>query len=181
MRRQLPDRVKMAALLLPLIGDTSTPWVLDACCQFVDPWMRRLAMERGWHLVVGDIAPATNEVVKMDLNGHLPWCDGQFECVCCIDTLEHVENTGNAISELARVTRKEGILIFGIPIVGQFPDLRKETKRLKEGDEGHGHLWAFGTDVIDRFKAYGFKVIGGVYSHDDSIFRLNHLWILERI
>lgn len=170
----------MGALLLPLIGDTSNPWVLDACCKWVDPWMRRLALERGWHLVVGDIEPLTGEVVKMDFNGRLPWENGQFECVCCVDTLEHVDNTENAIRELARITRKEGILIFGVPIPGQFPGLRRETRRLKPGDEGHGHLWAFGTEVVDRILAAGFRQVGGVYSHDDTIFRLSHLWILER-
>jgi SAM-dependent methyltransferase len=181
MRRQLPDRVRMGAFLLPTIGDTLVPWALDACCQFVDPWMRRTALERGWHLVVGDIAPATDEVVKIDLNGTLPWCNGQFEYVCCIDTLEHVENTDNAIRELARVTKHEGILIFGVPMTGKFPDLRRETRRLAPGEENHGHIWAFGLDLVERIKQAGFNTVGGVYSHDDGIFRLAHLWIMEKL
>jgi SAM-dependent methyltransferase len=181
MIRQLPDRVKMGALLMPLVGDTSTPWALDACCGFVCPWMRRIALERGWHLVVGDIAPMTNEVVKMDLNGRLPWEDRQFEYVCCIDTLEHVENTDNAIKELARVTRSGGYLVVGVPIVGKYPNMRLLTKPILDNGEGHGHLWAFGLDLADRIIAAGFKHVGGVYSHDDTIFRLAHLWIMERI
>lgn len=181
MRRQLPDRVKLGALLLPLIGDSSAPWVLDACCQFVDPWMQRLALERGWHLVTGDINPTTPAVVKMDFDATLPWDDGQFEAVCCIDTLEHVENYEHAITELARVTRTDGILIFSVPMPGKFPDMRRETRRLQPGEEEHGHRWAFGADIADKIAAAGFRQIGGAYSHDYDIFRLSHLWIMERV
>lgn len=180
MRRQLPDRVKMGALLLPLIGDTSCPWVLDACCGFVDPWMRRIALERGWHLVTCDVAPQTTEVVQVDLNGTLPWCAGQFEAVTCIDTLEHVEDYAHAITELARITRREGVLIFGVPMPGVYPHLRSETRQLAPDDEGHEHRWAFGTDVMVHWVRAGFRQIGGVYSMDDSVFRLNHLWVLEK-
>lgn len=180
MKRQLPDRVKMAALLLPTVGDTAVPWVLDACSKFVDPFTKRVTLARGWHLVTCDIEPLTGEVVRVDLNARLPWETGQFEAVLCVDTLEHVDRTDNALAEIARITRRDGLLIFGVPMPGQFPDLRATTHRLNPGDEEHGHVWAFGVDVINRVLATGYRHIGGVYSHDDEIMRLSHLWIFER-
>lgn len=166
--------------MLPIIGDTSVPWVLDACCQYVDPHVRRVTTERGWHLVACDVEPGTQEVVRADLNGRLPWCSGQFEAIICTDTLEHIDNYKNAISELGRVLRAGGLMFFSVPMPGKWPNMREKTRRLQPGDEEHGHLWAFGLDVVDEILAHGFRHVGGVYSHDDEIMRLSHIWILER-
>ncbi|MBA4418036.1 MAG: hypothetical protein C0392_09025 [Syntrophus sp. (in: bacteria)] len=50
-----------------------------------------------------------------DLNGRIPYDDGQFDYVCFLEAIEHTENPYNAVRELARVLKPGGILILSTP------------------------------------------------------------------
>jgi 2-polyprenyl-3-methyl-5-hydroxy-6-metoxy-1,4-benzoquinol methylase len=45
----------------------------------------------------------------------LPYPDGYFDAVTCIDVLEHVPNWRAVVSEIMRVTRRKGSVVLGWP------------------------------------------------------------------
>jgi 2-polyprenyl-6-hydroxyphenyl methylase/3-demethylubiquinone-9 3-methyltransferase len=42
----------------------------------------------------------------------LPFAAGKFDVVCCCDVLEHVDDVGRVVAEIARVLRRGGIFFF---------------------------------------------------------------------
>ena len=87
-----------------------------------------------------------------DLNAcHLPYRDGIFDAVSCLDVIEHVLDPRHLLRELARVLRPQGILVLTTPniraywhiltlIHGRFP----RTSDDPEGyDGGHLHYFTF--------------------------------------
>lgn len=55
------------------------------------------------------------EIKRADLSDSLPYEDGTFEYVTCIEGLEHIENPHQAIREFARVLKPGGRIIVSIP------------------------------------------------------------------
>jgi SAM-dependent methyltransferase len=53
--------------------------------------------------------------VKQGSLEHLPWDDGTFELITCLDVLEHVPDHRGALSELRRVTKPGGWLLLTVP------------------------------------------------------------------
>jgi SAM-dependent methyltransferase len=51
----------------------------------------------------------------VDMNERLPYADGMFDAVVCIDGIEHIERPFDFIRECHRVTRKGGALIISTP------------------------------------------------------------------
>jgi len=50
-----------------------------------------------------------------DLNGELPFADRSFDHVTCLEGLEHIENSQQAMREFARVLRPGGTVTVSIP------------------------------------------------------------------
>jgi SAM-dependent methyltransferase len=46
----------------------------------------------------------------------LPFADATFDLVAAFDVIEHVEDGGRAFSELCRVLKPEGCLVFSVPL-----------------------------------------------------------------
>ena len=55
------------------------------------------------------------EIKAGNLDGRLPYDDASFECVVCIEGLEHIENPANAIREFSRLLKPEGTLVVSVP------------------------------------------------------------------
>ena len=102
-----------------------------------------------------------------DLNGcHLPYRDGVFDAVTCLDVIEHVLDPRHLLRELARVLRPYGVLVVTTPntrayrhiltlIRGRFP----RTSGDPEGyDGGHLHYFTF-SDVCHLLREAGFDAI----------------------
>ena len=102
-----------------------------------------------------------------DLNAcHLPYRDGVFDAVSCLDVIEHVLDPRHLLREVARVLRPEGILVLTTPniqaywhiltlIRGRFP----RTSSDPEGyDGGHLHYFTF-ADVCHFLTEAGFDAI----------------------
>lgn len=55
------------------------------------------------------------EIRSGNLDTRLPYDDGIFDCVVCVEGLEHIENPSNAISEFSRLLKTGGQLIVSVP------------------------------------------------------------------
>jgi SAM-dependent methyltransferase len=73
--------------------------------QFVDisaPALQSLGA-RGGRVTLGEVTA-------------LPFADAQFELVCALDIIEHVDDDNGALSEIARVTRAGGTVLLSTPL-----------------------------------------------------------------
>ncbi|MCL4813216.1 MAG: methyltransferase domain-containing protein [Vicinamibacteraceae bacterium] len=87
--------------------------VLDAGCGegvLVEQYAGRLAIE-------GLDANYESPRVRRGSLLALPWTDGHFDMVLCLDVLEHLQyaEQGPAIAELARVVRPGGTILVSVP------------------------------------------------------------------
>jgi ubiquinone/menaquinone biosynthesis C-methylase UbiE len=78
--------------------------------------------------------------------------DQEFFAVNCMETLEHVDDPEEAVSELARITRERGNLCVSVPFM--------------EKNNSDEHVWLFTVDdVFNLLKPYGdivdFKIAAG--------------------
>jgi len=55
--------------------------------------------------------------VQVDLNGSLPFKNGTFDHVACVEGIEHLENPHHLIKELSRVLKPGGYLLVTTPNV----------------------------------------------------------------
>jgi ubiquinone/menaquinone biosynthesis C-methylase UbiE len=55
------------------------------------------------------------EIKAGDLDGALPYDDVSFDCIVCIEGLEHIENPANAIREFSRLLKPAATLVVSVP------------------------------------------------------------------
>jgi SAM-dependent methyltransferase len=55
------------------------------------------------------------EIRRGDLSQSLPYEDGEFDYITCVEGLEHIENPQQAIREFARILRPGGHLVTSVP------------------------------------------------------------------
>ncbi len=55
--------------------------------------------------------------VQLDLNHFLPFKYGTFDCIVCIEGIEHIENPHHLIREFGRLVKKGGYLVISTPNV----------------------------------------------------------------
>lgn len=60
------------------------------------------------------LSPDRFDAIQGDIL-HLPFRDGIFDKVLCLEVLEHVHNDEQALSELCRVLKVRGILMISVP------------------------------------------------------------------
>lgn len=65
-----------------------------------------------------------------DLNGRLPYGDGEFDYVCFLEAIEHTENPYNAVREVTRVLKKGGTLVMSTP---NYLNIERRVKFLLTG------------------------------------------------
>jgi len=76
-------------------------------------------MQRGFKVCASDLVPRISvpnaEFRPCDMNKPLPFADGAFDAIACIDGIEHIERPFDFIRECARVIRADGLLILSTP------------------------------------------------------------------
>jgi SAM-dependent methyltransferase len=93
----------------------------------------------GHHVSCCDLYP---EIFKLDgveirsgnLDARLPYDDGIFDHVVCVEGLEHIENPSNAISEFSRLLNTGGILVVSVPNI---LNIEERLKWLVNGYTSH--------------------------------------------
>lgn len=71
--------------------------------------------ELGHDTVCADINRERSDYVYADLNAVLPFSDGEFDTVLCLEGLEHVLDPQQLIRELCRITKPGGRVILSTP------------------------------------------------------------------
>ena len=88
--------------------------------------------------------------VKGDIT-HLSFQKESFDAILCSEVLEHVPNYKKGISEMARVLKKNGLVIITVPI---------HQKYWKDDDEFVGHCRRFDPETLAKdIKASGLQIV----------------------
>jgi SAM-dependent methyltransferase len=80
-------------------------------------WLSHELTSSAWEYFSADLfttGPARN-FQRVNLNGPLPYDDGCFDYVACLEGLEHVENYHHVLRECHRVLKKDGTLLISTP------------------------------------------------------------------
>lgn len=121
------------------------------------------------------------EVKRGDLSGTLPYRDGEFQYVTCLEGLEHIENPHQAVREFARLLSPGGHLIISVPNIlnieerlkwlmngytSHFKPISQEHLRMRheqwsEKEEVVLHINPIAyTELRYILEKYGFRVLG---------------------
>jgi len=94
------------------------------------------------------------DIRKGDMGGTLPYQDSSFDCLTCIEGLEHIENPQQAIREFSRLLKPGGHLIVSIPNI---LNIEERFKWLLHGYTSH--FKPLGREQVARARdAFGDKV-----------------------
>lgn len=74
------------------------------------------------------------EIRSGNLDSRLPYDDHLFDCIVCVEGLEHIENPSNAISEFSRLMKAGGRLIVSVPNI---MNIEERLKWLISGYTSH--------------------------------------------
>lgn len=78
----------------------------------------RLNVERARKLV------GNKATIKQGSAMALPYAEGEFDALTCIEVLEHLDDDRRALSEMHRVLRSNGVLVLTVPHRHWFPSYR---------------------------------------------------------
>ena len=114
-----------------------------------------------------DITPefAGPDVLVHDISSGIPFSDGSFDYVFCIEVLEHVPNPYGALSEIHRVLGQDGVLILSVPNPYHFKEIIWNLFRIPDRQ---GHIYAWTRQAMTRLgEMNGFQLDGfrGTYLH----------------
>ncbi|MBM4122364.1 MAG: class I SAM-dependent methyltransferase [Nitrospira sp.] len=109
-------RVQVAKMIL----ETGYRRVLDLPCG--SGALTQLLVDGGVEVVSADLHPAGfvipgRSCVCADLNAKLPFSDGEFDAMACIEGVEHIENPHLLVREANRILRKGGGFYISTPNV----------------------------------------------------------------
>jgi SAM-dependent methyltransferase len=71
--------------------------------------------ERSHNTICADINHEKLDFVFADMNEPLPFADGEFDAVVCMEGIEHTLDPAAVIGELCRITRSGGRVIITLP------------------------------------------------------------------
>src|SRR5260370_12627705 len=96
-----------------------------------------------------DIAPefARTDVLIQDVSHGLPFPDGSYDYVFCIEVLEHVPNPFGTLTEIQRVLKPGGVLILSVPNPYHLKEIIWNLLRIPDRQ---GHLYAWTPHAITQ-------------------------------
>jgi SAM-dependent methyltransferase len=96
------------------------------------------------------------DIRKADANQPLPFPDGAFDCVFCLEILEHLVSPLTLLEEIRRVLVDDGRAVVSIPSPYSWVEVARELFGIHDPE---GHLNAFTTPVMQNVAALaGFRI-----------------------
>ncbi len=138
--------------------------VLDIGCR--DGGLRRW-LPAGVRYQGMDITPefAGPDIVIRDVSDGIPFADGAFDHVFCIEVLEHLPNPWGALTEMHRVLRPGGVLVLSVPNPYHAKELIWNLLRIPDRQ---GHIYGWTRQNMTRLgEMNGFRLdaFTGTYLH----------------
>lgn len=189
--------------LLDFLGDIRGKKILDAGCgkgRFSKILRTKGAVATGLDLSDKLLAEAKAlykdiEFVKGSVS-KIPFSDNSFDCVFCIEVLEHLPNTQKAIEEMIRVCKKSGKIIiieknklslnrkFFMPNIIFKKTMEELGKWFYPRNFGFKEKWFLMSDFKKIFKKHCSKSEGGYLKDSEnkifSIFPFFNLFLFYR-
>lgn len=114
-----------------------------------------------------DIAPefARPDVLIRDISQGIPFPDGSYEFVFCIEVLEHVPSPFGTLSEIRRVLKPGGVLILSVPNPYHIKEIVWNVLRIRDRQ---GHIYGWTRQTMAKLgEMCGFRLerTGGTYLH----------------
>lgn len=112
-----------------------------------------------WGIGLGGL---TDQEVDLE-QGEIPFPDKSFDCVLCLDVLEHLEHIHQIFDECCRVTRQHLIISLPNPLGALYSRLRLGDYRPGQFTKFYGlpvepppdrHKWFFSYEEAERFIRY---------------------------
>jgi SAM-dependent methyltransferase len=121
---------------------------------------RRIAQADPLEYVLGDLYPTRSDIRRVDLQ-EIDFPAEHFDFVIANHVLEHVNDDGQALSEIFRVLRPGGHAVLQTPYASRLaskledPSIATESARLEAyGQEDHCRL--YGADLPSFIASFGF-------------------------
>jgi len=96
------------------------------------------------------------DVRAADGNDRLPFPDGAFDCVFCLELLEHLVTPLTLLEEMRRVLAEDGRVVASVPSPYSWVEVARELFRMPDPE---GHLNSFTTPVMANLAALaGFRI-----------------------
>jgi SAM-dependent methyltransferase len=114
-----------------------------------------------------DIAPefASDDVTIRDVSDGIPFADGAFDNVFCIEVLEHVPNPFMAMTEVHRVLAPGGVFVVSVPNPYHFKELIWNLFRIPDR-QGHIYSWTRqAMTALGSMNGFDLDATGGTYLH----------------
>ena len=140
--------------------------------------------------ITADIEVGRDDRVEDITN--ISFSDETFDYIICNHILEHILDERKAFAELKRCIKKNGKIIFSVPICWEIDTLEderiasKQDKLLMYGQEDHVRL--YGKDIVSRLEQNGFeyqyyqvsKVMSVEKMTKMNLLSDDAIWILEK-
>lgn len=121
---------------------------------------RQLKMIHGENYISVDIIPGRADMIADITN--LKFFNEQFDYIICNHVMEHIKEEEKAFGEIRRCLKKDGILIFTVPICWSqrtYEDKKIETEEDRIRFYGQkDHMRLYGNDIKERIEKFRFDV-----------------------
>jgi len=96
------------------------------------------------------------DVRQADITKRLPLADAEYDCIFCLELLEHLTSPFALLAEMRRVINKDGRAVISVPSPYSWVEVYRE---LFHRHDPEGHLNSFTTPVMQNLAALaGFRI-----------------------
>jgi SAM-dependent methyltransferase len=96
------------------------------------------------------------DVRQADVTQRLPVADGEYDCIFCLELLEHLTSPLTLLAEMRRVLKDDGRAVISVPSPYSWVEVYRE---LFHRHDPEGHLNSFTTPVMQNLVALaGFRL-----------------------
>lgn len=137
--RELTSKNTHAVVARLLRAEPHCRVVLDIPCgegAFLER-LRALGLEGRGSDIANRLARPGTAFTAADMNAPLPFPDGAFDAVVCIDGIEHLERPFDFVRECRRIVRRGGVLVVSTPNISA---LRSRWRWLLTGFHNKGKV-----------------------------------------